>query len=192
MHKDVCVTECVCASRLIIHGWAVTPSITLWNSLLKAPLGNSFSYIYTVSITPFNWYIYLLNGLFYSSPGHKMWNICAGVLHFLFCSLTMLQATFYWSTTDLSCLRFNYIMKEGELIFCYHSDRIIIFSYAFPQGLKAFYTELLTESSRFLSQHNSAGSEVVALSEWEESKVARACLRIKQEINFAFLISGEL
>lgn len=88
---------CVRVSRLIIHGRAATPSITLWNSLLKAPLGNSFSYIYTVSITPFNWYIYLLNGLFYSSPGHKMWNICAGVLQFLFCPLTMLQATFYWN-----------------------------------------------------------------------------------------------
>lgn len=47
------------------------------------------------------------------------------------------------------------------------------------------------ESGGTVRLHNAARSEAAALSDWEASKVARACLRIKQEIHFAFLINRE-
>lgn len=68
----VCVCVCVCYSSFMIGGYDTSlPLIPPWNSLPKTPLGNSFSYIYTISIMPLNWYLYLLNWQLYSSLGEE-------------------------------------------------------------------------------------------------------------------------
>ena len=79
LHVSACVCVCGCACVFmnefirIFSPWGLNESTfntTACNSLLLTPLGNSFS-ISTISITPLNWYLYLLNWSFHSVPGKK-------------------------------------------------------------------------------------------------------------------------